>query len=308
MNALKRVGALCRGTLGTRRPDEFSEPPSRLESPVVAFLFPNTAEDPSPSRATRLTSLARRLPPPPPLELPSERDDDASASASASAGPPSSDAHHAQLDRGRALDGAAASRDRRRRRPSRPTRPHAGSGWMRRLVRGGAGDSTRGSRGSRRLRPPRRTARRTRALRGRDRAPRGGCPRTSPVEDVAVLAKRLARRPLGRRRRKRRRVEACLPRHLLSSSARASAASASSPTRTPSSSPGTPARGCACVSGFMHRDCAVAFVLATSSAARRRRRSGAACLEDMVYLDELARAMAARSDARGEGRRPRSSR
>ena len=49
--------------------------------------------------------------------------------------------------------------------------------------------------------------------------------------------------------------------------------------------------GCACVSGFMHRDCAVAFVLAKRRGPPTASLRCEVCLEDMVYLDELAREM-----------------
>ena len=202
MNALKRVGACVHSA--TRR--EFSEPRSRLESPVVAFLFPNTPRT-RPLLATHSPSLARRL-----RAMPSERDDDASASASASAGPPSSDAHH------EASTADAPSTAPTLQRPATPPPlapdppPRGRRGWMRRLVRGdGDDDEDREDREDRDVAPAAEDGAADASAPG---ARSSSARWSSGTRRSRRRRRKKTRRPLGRGGGNVGRVEASLPRHL----------------------------------------------------------------------------------------------
>ena len=277
MNALKRVGACVHSA--TRR--EFSEPRSRLESPVVAFLFPNTPRT-RPLLATHSPSLARRL-----RAMPSERDDDASASASASAGPPSSDAHH------EASTADAPSTAPTLQRPATPPPlapdppPRGRRGWMRRLVRGGDDDDE--DREDRDVAPAAEDGAADASAPGGEIELREVVVRDAPVEEEEE-----EKRPDDPSDAEEETSDASKHHSLatsLSSSARFCRICIEPVEDAQLESGDATHLGCACVSGFMHRDCAVAFVLAKRRGPPTASLRCEVCLEDMVYLDELAREM-----------------
>jgi len=281
MNALKPVAACVHSA--TRR--EFSEPRSRLESPVVAFLFPNTPRT-RPLLATHSPSLARRL-----RAMPSERDDDASASASASAGPPSSDAQH------EASTADAPSTAPTLQRPATPPPlapdppPRGRRGWMRRLVRGGDGDDDedREDREDRDVAPAAEDGAADASAPGGEIELREVVVRDAPVEEEEEKKK-----PDDPSDAEEETSETSKHPSLatsLSSSARFCRICIEPVEDAQLESGDATHLGCACVSGFMHRDCAVAFVLAKRRGPPTASLRCEVCLEDMVYLDELAREM-----------------
>ena len=281
MNALKPVAACVHSA--TRR--EFSEPRSRLESPVVAFLFPNTPRT-RPLLATHSPSLARRL-----RAMPSERDDDASASASASAGPPSSDAQHD------ASTADAPSTAPTLQRPATPPPlapdppPRGRRGWMRRLVRGGDGDDDedREDREDRDVAPAAEDGAADASAPGGEIELREVVVRDAPVEEEEEKKK-----PDDPSDAEEETSETSKHPSLatsLSSSARFCRICIEPVEDAQLESGDATHLGCACVSGFMHRDCAVAFVLAKRRGPPTASLRCEVCLEDMVYLDELAREM-----------------
>ena len=286
MNALKRVGALCRGTLGD--PTRVSRTPVAPREPRRGFSFSKHAEA-RPLLATHSPSLARRL-----RAMPSERDDDASASASASAsaGPPSSDAQH------EASTADAPSTAPTLQRPATPPPlapdppPRGRRGWMRRLVRGGDGDDDedREDREDRDVAPAAEDGAADASAPGGEIELREVVVRDAPPVEEEEEGKK----PDDPSDAEEETSDASKHPSLatsLSSSARFCRICIEPVEDAQLESGDATHLGCACVSGFMHRDCAVAFVLAKRRGPPTASLRCEVCLEDMVYLDELAREM-----------------
>ena len=221
--------------------------------------------------------------------MPSERDDDASASASASAsaGPPSSDAQH------EASTADAPSTAPTLQRPATPPPlapdppPRGRRGWMRRLVRGGGDDDE--DREDRDVAPAAEDGAADASAPGGEIELREVVVRDAPVEEEEE-----GKKPDDPSDAEEETSDASKHTSLatsLSSSARFCRICIEPVEDAQLESGDATHLGCACVSGFMHRDCAVAFVLAKRRGPPTASLRCEVGLEDMVYLEELAREM-----------------